>query len=513
MATDAAATARDPRRYAVLGLALAAVLVRLTFLRAHLGTDEAGLLLVAAQWAPGDSLYGDYWVDRPPLLLAVFSLAHLLGGELALRLLGCAAAAASVLLAASVGRVVAGPVAAPWSALVTAGMVSTPLFASDEVVAELLAVPFVLAGVLGLLRARSDQGRRVPLLAAAGAAGAAAFLIKQSFADVFVAAAVMLVVDRVSARPYGDRHSVLGTVGLFVAGAVAVVTTCLAGAALRGTSIAGLWDAVVVFRIEAIVVIADSASSATTERLARFPAALLASGAGLVIVAFAVRCALFQVDRVAWFAAGLLAWEGIAVLAGGGFWMHYLVGLVPGVCMALAVVLVPAPRRRAEPDRRDLAVLMAKVSAVWALVSALVLVPVTHIEDHHTVSTTVGASAWLERNRLAGDTAIVAYGQASILAESGTTSPYSQLWSLPMRIRDPDLRELEGVLRGGSAPVWVLVRRDWDAWGIDPTRVARIVERDYRPVGKVCGYLIFLRDGVERTHADKTSCRAWSRRA
>ena len=48
--------------------------------------DEAGFLMKAAQWAEGTSLYGNFWVDRPPLLIMLFQLAHLAGGPIGLRL-------------------------------------------------------------------------------------------------------------------------------------------------------------------------------------------------------------------------------------------------------------------------------------------------------------------------------------------------------------------------------------------------------------------------------------------
>jgi hypothetical protein len=85
------------------------VLVRLPWLGAPLSSDEGGFLFVAGQWHHGGgSLYGSYWVDRPPLLIGLFALAHLLGGTVALRLLGCVAAVVVVLLAAKLGRLVGG---------------------------------------------------------------------------------------------------------------------------------------------------------------------------------------------------------------------------------------------------------------------------------------------------------------------------------------------------------------------------------------------------------------------
>src|SRR5699024_8219046 len=42
--------------------------------------DEAGYFLVARGWDPQPgNMHGTYWVDRPPTLIAVFWVAHLLG--------------------------------------------------------------------------------------------------------------------------------------------------------------------------------------------------------------------------------------------------------------------------------------------------------------------------------------------------------------------------------------------------------------------------------------------------
>src|SRR5262245_53224475 len=101
-------TARQlPRTVAVpLLVAAASVALRLPFVGRPLSSDEGGFLLVAAQWSPGRSLYGNYWVDRPPLLIAFFDLADDLGGAVALRLMGAVLAAVAVLVAARIGRLV-----------------------------------------------------------------------------------------------------------------------------------------------------------------------------------------------------------------------------------------------------------------------------------------------------------------------------------------------------------------------------------------------------------------------
>ena len=72
-------------------------LARLLFVARPATPDEGGFLVVASQWhVGGTSLYGDYWVDRPPLLIGLFRLADLTGGLTALRLIGALAAAVTV---------------------------------------------------------------------------------------------------------------------------------------------------------------------------------------------------------------------------------------------------------------------------------------------------------------------------------------------------------------------------------------------------------------------------------
>ena len=61
-------------------LCVVVAVVRVTYVLRPLRNDEGGYLLVARQWhSGGEFLYGDYFVDRPPLLLLVFRAAALTG--------------------------------------------------------------------------------------------------------------------------------------------------------------------------------------------------------------------------------------------------------------------------------------------------------------------------------------------------------------------------------------------------------------------------------------------------
>src|SRR5687767_9071132 len=97
------------------------VLARLLGLGLPLRADEAGFLLVARSWDPQpDSLYGHFFVDRPPLLLAVVRGVDWLGPPELLRVVGAVWFGALVLVAARVGLEIGGRRAAAWTAVVVA---------------------------------------------------------------------------------------------------------------------------------------------------------------------------------------------------------------------------------------------------------------------------------------------------------------------------------------------------------------------------------------------------------
>ena len=114
----------------VIAMAVGVGLGWLPFAGRSLSPDEAGYLIVGGQWAEGSSLYGDFWVDRPPVLIAIFEAADALGGAVPLRLIGALAAVLTVILSGVLGRIAAPERrSAP---LLTAGTaavcVATPLF-------------------------------------------------------------------------------------------------------------------------------------------------------------------------------------------------------------------------------------------------------------------------------------------------------------------------------------------------------------------------------------------------
>lgn len=473
----------------VLAGALAAVVVRLPYLRAPLGSDEGGFLLVAAQWrAGGTSLYGDYWVDRPPLLIAFFAAADKLGGPTVLRLLGCALAVSIVVLAHLLGREVArrvSPLATvwPWPVLAATALVSMPLTGARAVNGELIAVPLVLLGLLTALRADRNRNPSLRLLlwATAGSLGIAAAMVKQNFLDVFVFSVLLLVATAWTQRPE-DRNAGRASRELtaLLAGGLLAGGAILLAAMARGTSPDGLWDALVVFRLDAGAVIAGSSSSATHDRLLRLLVMMCLSGSAVLIGSFAVHASRRLRQPVVMATVALLGWELLAVLMGGSYWLHYLLGLIPGLVLAVGQ-LAPGPGRLGAT---------ARATVVYAALVALVTAPGAIIYAPPTASDPP-AALWLQQHARPGDTATVLYGSPNVLRAAGLASPYPQLWSLPVRVRDPDLAELRTVLDGPHAPTWLLASNDLATWGVSSDQANAVVAARYEPVDTVDTYTVY----------------------
>ena len=75
------------------------------------------------------------------------------------------------------------------------------------------------------------------------------------------------------------------------------------------------------------------------------------------------------------------------------------------------------------------------------------------------------------------------YGNADVQQASGMTSPYPQLWTLPMRTLDPHLSDLTTVLNGRHAPTWVVTWSNLDPWHMDPHHRVRLALDDPLPPG------------------------------
>ncbi|MCW2760907.1 MAG: hypothetical protein JWR85_1108 [Marmoricola sp.] len=476
---------RSPGGWAVRMSVLLVVVLRLPFVQLPAGSDEGGFLAVAGQWhAGGSSLYGNYWVDRPPLLIAIFQAASGLGGLTALRLIGCAAAALTVLGVSTAARQVAGQRGAGCAAVVSAALLVSPLMGMDAVDGELLAAPFTAAGIslmIAAVRSRRPSQVRWPALGA-GACAAGALLVKQNMAEVTVFTIVVLVVG-IGTRAIAVRRvwSILGfalTGGVAATGALALWTVG------HGTSLVGVFDAMYPFRIKAAQVIVDSGGTAHANRFLSLMESFALSAVPLLMAAFAWQVVRGRLrDPIAVGLLVTLVFSTSSILLGGNYWAHYLVEIIVPVAISTAMIRPVRPRLV-----RDLVAVVVVVAAVaWGAG----LVKATADRDSQ-----VGTA--LRRSSLPGDTIIVAFGNADIVEPSRLSSPYPYLWSLPAHTLDPGYYLLTWTLAGPRAPTWFVPRNSNTLNSAAGRKVAAVLRAHYRPVAEVCGRVVYLHDGLTR---------------
>lgn len=469
---------------------LAMVGVRLLYLGEPAGRDEAGFLIVGQGWSHGDSLYGAYWVDRPPLLIWIMELA---GSLTTLRLLGLLACVVMVLGVSRAAHLAGGDSAARWAGAAAALFSTAHWFGVPRTNGEMLAAPFVAWGFALAAQAMLRPGRRawVPALGAGVLAGCAG-LIKQTIVDGLVFAVVLAV-----AVGWQEPRLRRRAATVLAAGASAVVVTLgigLAAAAARGTGAGELFDALVTFRADAGEVIRTSASSATTDRLVVLLATWAASGLAF-IAALTAWHALRRREPVVLATVAVIAFVSGAAILGGSYWGHYLFQLVPASALAVGLLA-----DRVRPRLRTAVATFTIVAAVGNLVYTLVVPP-----RDGTTAEAVGG--WLRQSGQPSDTAVVAYGQPNVLSNAEMSSPYPYLWSLPVRTLDPELSVLSDVLAGADRPTWFV---DWsgiDSWGIaDPARLQVQLRQHYREVATVCGRTIWLDRDERRAPAGPVDC-------
>lgn len=481
-------------RHPVALVAGLAVLLRLPALGTAPGADEAGFLMVGRQWASaGTSLYGNYWVDRPPVLITIFRIAAELGGVVTLRLIGCLAVALLVLGSARVAGRLGGHRAALCAGVVAAAWCVSYLTGSAEVNGELLAAPFVVWGidaVLASLTTLSGGGRRDLLTlraasqaAAAGGLAVGALLVKQNFADVGVFAVAYLAFAMV--RREVALRDVARFAGFFTAGSLTALAVVSGWTLMHGTSLVGVYDAMYPFRIHAAQVMAASANPAPAARFDHLLVSWVLSGLGLItlVIAWALVSRRFRLSA-SYGLAALLLFDIASVVLGGNFWSHYLMQLVTPAA-PLAGLLVA----RRQPGARAL---------VAAVALAAVVSGVRGLPGPASTSATRLGSAVRTASR-PGDTIVTVYGHSEVSETSGLSSPYPYLWSLPVKTLDPRLHALDAVLAGPDAPTWFVTYAHVTSWGVDSAATVTLLTERYHPVSVLEGHTVYLRDGVQRS--------------
>ena len=273
-----------------------------------------------------------------------------------------------------------------------------------------------------------------------------------------------------------------------LAGALITTAVVVAAAWARGTVPADLWDAVVTFRVDAARELAGDSGNAPA-RLAGLVGALAASGVPLVVAAFAWKGRGEPSRQGPWTAPdlrvaayALLTFELLVAFLGGSYWLHYLMGLVPG-----AVLFAASFAQRPAPVTRSIggSLALAGVSTVAAL-GWVAAHPIDRPEEQ--------AIAYLDDHAQRGDSAVVVFGAANVVRDAHLEASYLYLWSLPARVRDADLATLDGLLESDRRPTWVIVaRRSIDDWDLDFTKAQAVLDADYDEVDTAGKFTIYRR--------------------
>ncbi|TFV67292.1 UNVERIFIED_ORG: hypothetical protein E4P37_03845 [Bacillus sp. AZ43] len=480
-------------------LCLAVVAVRLSYVPRPLRNDEGGYLLVARQWhTGGEFLYGDHFVDRPPLLMAIVKLAALSEWDQSLRVLAIPFALAFVLAGRRAGVLLGGRRGGRWAALVAAGLVCSPQLGADQAEGELFGAALVMVALALALEAwtTEDAGRRRGWAAAAGVLAASAPLVKQNLLEGLLLLAVLVLLGLRSADD-GIRRRASAVAPAALAGALLPAAAFCLWLAVAGVEPAAAWRDLVGFRGEAFDAIWSGHTDATVAR-------------GALLLALGVLTGLLPLV-VTWLAGGghrtpeqraltaVLVFGVVAIAAGGSFWPPYLLQLAPGAVLA-AGALAGRTSACGRWARRAGGLVVA--TALLGSVSAVVV--------HAAVpsawySQRIGE--WLAAAADEGDTAVVAYGLPSVLESADLPTPYPYLWSVPMRTLDPDQERLRATLAGPRAPTWFVAVTGLNAWGIDEdARLRDLLRERYRLVAEVCGRPVWLRQDASREIPSPPPC-------
>jgi len=461
--------------WALGGCLLLALVLRAPYLSTPLGTDEGGIAYIARNWPGGHgSLYGAYWLDRPPLLLGLFKIA-VLGGDRGLRVLGALAAVALVVVIALLGRAVAGPragrIAALLAALLTGSVSIGAVFTPGELLA---AVPSTLS-VLCLILAH--RWRHARFVFAAGALAVGAALIKQSFLDAGVAGVAFVAVSAGLNRDVRLRWPLA-----YGAGAAVPLGALLAWLAAAQQPLGGFIYALVGFRLDLLHTLAGS-SIPLHVRLAGLAVPALASGLVLVVAGAVMGLRRLRGDRtlVVTFSAWLAA-ATVGVLAGGYYAPHYLIELVPVSCVAAAALLASARTRTC----------VAVLGACTAVSLTAALDGAAHLPKRRPV---LAVANYVRDHARPGDTQYVMYARPNVVYYAGLPSPYPYVWSLMVRARPGARAQLQRLLGSTARPTWLVQWHDADLWQLDPgDRTDRLLARGYRLAAIVCGHPIYVRN-------------------
>jgi 4-amino-4-deoxy-L-arabinose transferase-like glycosyltransferase len=459
---------------------LVTLLLRAPWGDAALGRDEGGVAMVARAWHGGGPFaYGSYFLDRPPLLVALYRLAG--DGQTGIRVLGAAAALLLVVISTLLAVRLGGRRAAPWAAGIGAVLASSYALRSVFTPAELLAAVPSSASVLVLVTALERAPRRLWLFAGAGALAATALLVKQSFGDALVAGVVALAGAKLLGVPWRETAR---RAGAYFGGVTLVAVALVLWALLTHISAHSIWYAMFGFRIDSVSALVNHGLES---RLSTLGSPLLASGlavASLFALGAVVRLrgrSIVRITFVAWMVAAIAG-----ILLGGSYWPHYLIALVPAAAAGAAVAF-------------------QRYRVVGALAMVAIVLP-TVIHAAH-VARADSADSFQQSAVTIGDyisdrspphaTAYVMYAKVNTLYYAGLRDPYPYNWSLMLRGVPGAEQRLRSLLASPARPTWIVRAEGPRGFGLDRAGITkRLLATHYRSVGRVCGSELLLARGA-----------------
>lgn len=491
-------------RWTIVGAVVLTVAAHLMFLGTTPGADEGGYAVVA-RYAndPGPYLYGPTFVDRPPLLIALFRAAASIGaaGTLLLAILG---GVICVLATARAAYLIAGPRAARWAAAITAGFTSSPLLQAENTNGEILAGALVALSIALLLEA--DRLRRYrPWLAkatalASGVSGTAALFVKQNFGDA-IAFAVVLAIAYFMTRGRVLWRLVAG----YLIGAAAVVGWALLWSGSHHGA-GALFYAMYGVRADATGAVASLTSVAQLENIVILLGAGLASG--VFLLAFAVLRANWRrgvrripIVGVGYLGAGFV--EVIGIMGGGNFASHYLIALAPTISVCTGVMIANWRHGHHVWGLR-----WVRLTSVVIVASSLVSAPVAAVADHADTNPVQTVGDWLRTAAAPTDTIVVPFSNSPVIKISGLRPAYPYNWVLLVRTKDPRLDQFIALLNGPKPPTWVV---QWDLPSevglAPPAPILFTLRKHYQLLGTMCGKPLWLLDGHHaRAPLSRSSC-------
>lgn len=482
-------------------LCVLVALVRLTYVVRPLRNDEGGYLLSAREWhTGGEFMYGDFFVDRPPLLMLLFRIASLTEWDQAVRALVIPFVLAAVVAGWRAGVLLAGPAGGRWAAVAAAGLLCSPGVGSEQADGELFGAVFVLIAIaLALSAWHAATGRSQALwAAAAGVVAACAPLVKQSLAEGLLVLAGLVVLGwwgGGAARSRARLVAAAGLLGALVPCAVVVLWLLAAGIAP-----ADAWHDLVGSRGVAFDALWSTGPDDNVHRIGQL--LVLGTVTGLlpvVVVWFAGRRSAQRSSPGSALITLLLVFGLVGVASGGAYWPPYLLQLAPAAVLAVGALAPSASVPGAW--MRGVGRMVAAVALLGAVGSNVVYAAVPSAWSSQRTG------EWLAGSKAAGDTGLVVYGLPAILETADMTSPYPHLWSAALRTVDPEQTRLRATLEGRAAPEWIVQINGFDAWGIDDgNRLRDLVGQRYRVVTEICGYPVWLRKDLSRDLAAPPRC-------